>query len=65
MTQNRWTSKVLWAAIIANLFAILTLTGLDKVIGIDMGVAGDVVAIVLDTLVILGICNNPVDPDNF
>lgn len=63
--QNRFNSKVVWAALVSNLFLIFTLTGLDKAIGIDMGVAGDVVALVLDSLVIVGILNNPTDKANF
>jgi uncharacterized membrane protein len=63
--QNRFRSKVTIAALISNLFLIFTLTGLDKAIGIDMGIAGDVVALVLDSLVIVGILNNPTDAENF
>jgi uncharacterized membrane protein len=63
--QNRYKSKVLWVAVAANLFAMLTLTGLDRAIGIDMGVVGDVVAIVLDTLVIFGVLNDPTNKKGF
>jgi uncharacterized membrane protein len=65
MKQNRWKSKVLWAAIAAQVIALLQLTGALEAIGIDAGLIGDVVAGVLQLLVILGILNNPTDKDNY
>lgn len=59
MTQNRWKSKVLWAAIIAQVIAILQLTGAFTALGIDSGLFGDVAAAVLQLLVIIGVVNNP------
>jgi uncharacterized membrane protein len=63
--QNRFKSKVLWAAIAAQVFAIVALTGLDQTLGIDMGAAGDIVASVLQLLVLFGILNSPTDSENF
>jgi uncharacterized membrane protein len=63
--QNRFKSKVLWAAVAAQVISILVLTGADKALGLDMGVVGDVVAGVLQLLVLFGILNVPTDPDNF
>jgi uncharacterized membrane protein len=63
--QNRFKSKVLWAAIIAQLITLMELTGAFKAMGLDAGVAGDVAAGVLQMFVLLGILNVPTDPDNF
>jgi uncharacterized membrane protein len=65
MTQNRFKSKVLWAAIAAQVIALLQLTGVFQHIGIDAGLVGDVVAGILQLLVLVGILNNPVDKDNW
>jgi len=65
MEQNRFTSKVLWAAIAAQIIALFQLTGLFEQIGVDAGTVGDVVAGVLQLLVLFGILNNPVDKDRF
>jgi len=65
MKQNRFTSLPMWSAIVAQVFAILELTGAFKAMGIDMGVAGDVVASVLQLLVLFGILNNPTSKDSF
>ncbi len=61
MVQNRWRSKVLWAAIIAQLLAIGQLTGIWAAIGLNPGQIGDVLAAILQLLVIVGIINNPTD----
>lgn len=63
--QNRFRSKVLWAAIAAQVISILVLTGADKALGLDMGVVGDVVAGVLQLMVLFGILNVPTDAENF
>ena len=65
MEQNRFKSLPLWTAIVAQVFAIMEFTGLFKVIGIDMGMAGDVVASVLQLLVLFGILNSPTSADKF
>lgn len=61
MGQSRWQSKVLWASIIAQVIAIGQLTGLWASIGIDAGKLGDVLAAILQLLVIVGVVNNPTD----
>lgn len=58
-TQNRWKSKVLWAAIIAQVLAIGQMVGLWEAVGIDAGQAGDVAAGVLQLLAIVGVVNDP------
>jgi uncharacterized membrane protein len=64
-TQNRFKSKVLWAAIAAQIIALLELTGAFKAMGLDAGLAGDVIAGVLQLLVLFGVLNNPTDGKNF
>lgn len=55
--QNRFKSPVFWAAIIAQVLTILVLTG---VIGSETSEAiNNVVAAVLQALVVLGVLNNP------
>jgi uncharacterized membrane protein len=65
MEQSRWRSPVLWAAVFAQIVAIGQFTGLWSKWGIDPGMVGDVVASVLQLLVLFGILNNPVDKTNF
>lgn len=65
MKQTRWKSKVLWASIAAQIIALLQLTGVLKLAGLDAGYAGDVVASVLQLLVLLGVLNNPTDSGQF
>ena len=65
MEQNRFKSKVLWMAIVAQVVALGQLTGAFKAIGIDAGLAGDIAAGVLQLLVLVGVLNNPTDKINF
>ena len=59
--QNRWQSKVLWLSIAAQIISILVLTG---VINFDQGeYVNQVVAAVLQLLVLFGVVNNPTNPD--
>lgn len=60
MNQVRWTSKVLWASIVAQVVALLLAL---KIIDIGLGEQINVVAIlVLELLNTLGIVNNPTNP---
>lgn len=63
MNQNRWTSPVLWGAIIAQILGILIMTGAIDT-GISQAVNG-VAAAILELLVLLGVLNNPTDKTNF
>ena len=65
MKQNRWSSKVMWASIIAQIVALCQLTGVFQKIGIDAGYVGDVTASILQLLVIIGVLNNPTDSESF
>lgn len=62
--QNRFLSPVVWAAIVAQVISLGQLTGLFAKWGIDAGMVGDICAGVLQLGVILGILNNPTDPNN-
>jgi uncharacterized membrane protein len=61
-TQSRWKSAILWSAIVAQLIALLQLTGAFKAMGLDAGYIGNVCATILQLLVIIGVINNPSDP---
>ena len=63
--QNRFQSKVLWAAIVAQIIALGQLTGLFEQMGIDAGTIGDVAAGILQLLVLFGVLNNPTDSEKF
>jgi len=65
MKQNRWKSKVLWVAIIAQIIAVLQLANVFQLIGIDAGLVGDIVAGVLQLLVLFGVLNSPSSKDSF
>ena len=64
-TQSRWSSKYLWIAIAAQVISLMQLTGAFEAIGIDAGLVGNVVAGVLQLLVIMGILNSPTDKVNW
>lgn len=63
--QSRWKSKVLWAAVAAQVLALLQMTGLLARLGVDAGTAGDVVAAVLQLLVIVGVVNDPTNGEGW
>jgi uncharacterized membrane protein len=62
--QNRWKSKVLWAAIAAQVVAILAFTGVLDMLGVTEAWVNTGVGSVLQLLVLLGIVNNPTDSEN-
>ena len=61
MPQSRWKSKVLWASILAQVISLLQLTGAFAAMGLDAGTVGNIVAGVLQLLVLFGVLNNPTD----
>ncbi len=62
--QNRWKSKVLWAAIAAQVVAILAFTGALQAIGVTEDWVNTLVGSVLQLLVLFGVINNPTDSGN-
>ena len=63
MTQNRLTSPVVWAAIVAQALTILVTFGV-----IDTGLSDAInqaLAGVLQLLVMFGVLNNPTDSERF
>lgn len=63
MEQNRFKSKVFWAAVAAQIFSMLLLLGV-----VDAGMSEtmqNVVGGVLQLLVLFGVLNNPTDKASF
>ena len=65
VTQSRWKSPVLWTASVAQVLALLELTGALKAMGIDAGIAGKVVAGLFELWSLVGIVQNPTDAKNW
>lgn len=63
--QSRWRSKVLWVTLCAQVLSILQLTGIIAKLGWDIGVVGNVIAVILGAFATLGILNSPTDAKNF
>jgi uncharacterized membrane protein len=61
MKQNRFRSVVMWAAVAAQVFVILGVTGGYDVLGIAEPVLKVVVSAILEILTLIGILNNPTD----
>lgn len=61
--QSRWKSPVLWASIVGQLVSIALLLGL---FGEPFGAkVTEVVGMVLQLLVLVGVLNNPENPEAF
>lgn len=63
MDQNRLKSPVVWAAVVAQVLALLVTLGV-----LDTGLSGTMNAVavsVLELLVAFGVLNNPTDKSNF
>ena len=65
MDQSRWRSKWLWAAIAAQVVALLAFTGVLEAIGVAEDWISSVIGGVLQLLVLLGVINNPTDKENW
>jgi uncharacterized membrane protein len=61
--MNRFKSKVVWLAVLAQVVVILQLTGVLEVSQID--IVNGVATAIIQTLVLFGILNNPTDKENF
>ena len=57
--QSRWSSKLMWSAIIGQVVVIADIVGLWQVIGVDRSVFTTVITAVLQILVIVGVVNDP------
>lgn len=64
MTQNRWRSKVLWMAVIAQVITLLSAFGVWQAIGVTEDWVNKIVIIVMQLLTIFGVVNNPTDPNS-
>ncbi len=63
MNQNRWTSPVLWASIVAQVVSILLMVN-----AIDVGLGETINTVaggVLQLLVLVGVLNNPEQKNRF
>jgi uncharacterized membrane protein len=65
MTQSRWKSKYLWAAIIALVAFVLGNWGLYNAIGLTDESFKQFADLIFMVLVGLGIYNNPTDAENW
>ncbi|MCL1964841.1 MAG: phage holin family protein [Firmicutes bacterium] len=63
MEQNRFKSPVVWAALVAQVLAVMVMVGM---IGNDMSDAiKSLVMAALQILVLVGVLNNPTNQANF
>ena len=63
MNQNRLKSKVLWAAVVAQIISLLLALGvIDTTLG---DTVNQITAGVLQLLVLFGVLNNPTDGESF
>ena len=63
MNQNRLKSKVLWAAVAAQIVSLLLALGIiDTTLGATVN---EITAGVLQLLVLFGVLNNPTDGESF
>lgn len=64
MIQKRWRSKVLWMSVIAQLIALLSAFGFWQWIGVTEDWVNKIVIIVMELLTVIGVVNNPTDPNS-
>lgn len=65
MKQNRFKSPVFWSSVVAQILSLGQITGIWAKYGIDTGVAGNVVAGLLQLFVLFGLLNDPTTADRF
>lgn len=56
--QPKWKSKVMWSAIIAQLYIIADVVGLWEAIGLEKTIVVTVITAILAILVIVGVFND-------
>lgn len=61
--QSRFKSPVFWAAIVAQVISLLSLVGVFRALGLDIGIVEQVVAVVLQLFVAFGVLNDPTNPN--
>jgi len=65
MKQNRFRSPVFWGSVAAQIISLGQLAGLWEKIGLNTGVAGNIVAGILQLGVLFGLLNDPTTSDRF
>ena len=65
MKQSRFTSKIVWVSILAQLIVIGQLTGLFARWGLDAGVINDIGSSLLQLFVLFGVLNDPTNKSGF
>lgn len=63
--RSRWKSWVLWSSIGTTVVLILQALGVWAKVGIDQGLATQVVTGILGVISAVGIINNPTDSTNW
>lgn len=63
--QNRFKSRVLWVAVLAQIVSVIGLVGGWEAIGITSEVFQGVATAILEILTLLGVLNNPTDGENW
>ena len=63
--QSRWKSKVLWAAVAAQMLALGQVLGLWERLGIDQNAVSGTVAAVLQLLALVGVVNDPINGEGW
>jgi uncharacterized membrane protein len=63
--QNRWKSKVVWAAIAATVLTLFGNLGLYDALGITQEPLQHLVDALLTVLAAFGVLNNPTDAEHF
>jgi len=65
MKQSRFKSPVFWSAVAAQLISLGQIAGLWEKLGVNTGLLGNIVAGVLQLLVLFGLLNDPTTADRF
>ncbi len=63
--QSRWKSKVLWAAVAAQVLALGQVLGLWARLGMEQNAVSDTVAAALQLLALVGVVNDPTNGEGW
>lgn len=58
IAQPKWRSKVMWSAIVSQLYIIADVVGLWDAVGLEKNVVVTIVTAILAILVIVGVVND-------